>query len=68
MEYSSSRYKPIDLKDLSTLNNISIDEIISHIVRQPAIVLSMGFLPGFLYLGMNHKNYIVRERISQNLI
>ena len=43
----------IDLEDMSTLNSISIDEIIKIHSSTTYSVLSMGFLPGFLYLGVN---------------
>ena len=57
----------IDLKDLSTLNNISIDEIISLHSSTTYNVLSMGFLPGFLYLGMNHKKLYCERKDKPEL-
>ncbi len=57
----------IDLEDLSTLNSISIDEIIRLHSSLTYDILSMGFLPGFLYLGMNHKKLYCERKDKPEL-
>ncbi len=57
----------IDLEDLSTSNSISIDEIIKLHSSTSYSVLSMGFLPGFLYLGMNHKKLYCERKDKPEL-
>jgi len=57
----------IDLEDLSTSNSISIDEIIKLHSSTSYSVLSMGFLPGFLYLGMNHKKLYCQRKDKPEL-
>ena len=57
----------IDLQDLSTLNSISIEEIIRLHSSLTYDVLSMGFLPGFLYLGMNHKKLYCERKDKPEL-
>ena len=57
----------IDLEDLSTLNSISLDEIIKIHSSTTYSVLSMGFLPGFLYLGMNHKKLYCERKDKPEL-
>jgi inhibitor of KinA len=57
----------IDLEELSTLNSISLDEIIKIHSSTTYSVLSMGFLPGFLYLGMNHKKLYCERKDKPEL-
>ena len=57
----------IDLEDLSTSNSISIDEIIKLHNSLTYNVLSMGFLPGFLYLGMNDKKLYCERKDKPKL-
>ena len=57
----------IDLEDLSNSNSISIDEIIKLHSSTSYSVLSMGFLPGFLYLGMNHKKLYCERKDKPEL-
>ena len=57
----------IDLEDLSTSNSISTDEIIKLHSSTTYSVLSMGFLPGFLYLGMNHKKLYCERKDKPEL-
>ena len=57
----------IDLEDLSTSNSISIDEIIKLHSSTSYSVFSMGFLPGFLYLGMNHKKLYCERKDKPEL-
>ena len=57
----------IDLEDLSNSNSISIDEIIKLHSSTSYSILSMGFLPGFLYLGMNHKKLYCERKDKPEL-
>jgi len=57
----------IDLEDMSTLNSISIDEIIKIHSSTTYSVLSMGFLPGFLYLGVNDKKLYCERKDKPEL-
>ena len=57
----------IDLEDLSTSNSISIDEIIKLHNSLTYNVLSMGFLPGFLYLGVNDKKLYCERKDKPEL-
>ena len=57
----------IDLEDMSTLNSISIDEIIKIHSLTTYSVLSMGFLPGFLYLGVNDKKLYLERKDKPEL-
>jgi KipI family sensor histidine kinase inhibitor len=57
----------IDLEDLSTSNSISIDEIIKLHNSLTYNVLSIGFLPGFLYLGMNDKKLYCERKDKPKL-
>ena len=52
---------------MSTLNSISIDEIIKIHSSTTYSVLSMGFLPGFLYLGVNDKKLYCERKDKPEL-
>jgi len=52
----------IDLENLSTKNNISINEIIKKHCEEIYLVYCLGFLPGFAYMGkVNTKIQIARH-------
>ena len=56
-----------DIKAVSDLNNISIQDLIEIHLSKTYDVLSMGFLPGFMYLGKTDNRIHCERKVKPSL-
>lgn len=54
----------IDLKNIVTKNEISVDEIIQKHCEEIYLVYCLGFLPGFAYMGKVHESIQIARHAS----